>query len=64
MISVFAEGILLQVSVKEPARESSVMLSGLVMLSKHRNRFERIIQGNDFKIKLGHGANHRGLNSL
>lgn len=58
MISVFAEGILLQVSVKEPVRESSVMLS------KHRNRFERIIQGNDFKIKLGHGAKHRGLNSL
>ena len=34
------------------------------MALKCRNRSERIIQDNDFKIKLGHGVSHRTPNSL
>lgn len=58
MISVFAESLLWQVSVKEPERESSVMCW---VACKCRNKFERIIQDNDFKIKLGHVVSHRAL---
>lgn len=31
---------------------------------KCRNRFERIIQDNDFKIRLGYGVSHRALQTL
>lgn len=36
---------------------------GLVAL-KCRNRFEMIIQDNDYKIKLGHRVSHRALQIL
>jgi hypothetical protein len=48
VMSVFAGSWLWQVHVKEPERELS-------HVPKHWNRFERIIQDDDFEIKLGHG---------
>ena len=54
---VFPESLPWQVNVKEQKERE---LSHVLTL-KCWDSFERILQDNDFKIKLGHGVSHRAL---